>query len=194
MIIGLNSRGYVGVGKDYIAMKLCEAIPSFEIYSFSTELVREISGAYGLPENIFTERATKETKLKCLAYRNCGDLVFKQVLDDLFIPRDVWLSPREVMQYWGTEFRRELWGNDYWVTKVPKNKNLVIPTTRYQNEFDICDVVVKVGSSHFGQFIGFGHSSEKDTPEWDFFVRNEVDSPGAINSLIAKIKAISLLS
>lgn len=48
---------------------------------------------------------------------------------------------RNVMQIWGTEFRRHLFGKDYWVRKLeekiialPEDSNIFIDDLRYNNE------------------------------------------------------------
>lgn len=194
MIIGLNSRGYAGVGKDYIAKKICDNIPGFTVYSFSDELVKEICEAYLIKPEILTDRYTKEQPMERLAARYCKETAF---VSEVVIPRgislDDWISPRELMQLWGTEYRRNLFGLNYWVNNTPVGRNLVIPSARYSNEFSICDILVHVKSWDFGTFIGFGHSSEIDRPNYDYEIENNIGTD-AIDLIIDQIKAILLLS
>lgn len=188
MIIGLNSRGYIGVGKDYIADKICYKIPGFTIYSTSNELVNEVCEAYGIKAETLTSRDTKEQPMERLAARYCKETAFvSEVIIPQGISLDDWMSPRKLMQLWGTEYRRNLFGLNYWVNKIPVGKNLVIPATRYANEFAICDILIQVKSLEFGEFIGYEHPSEVDSPKWDYTIDNNKGTD-AIDNLIERLR------
>jgi hypothetical protein len=110
--------------------------------AFADALRAEVSKAWGLPETMLTEPATKEHPISALAFELCLDSAFIDLVwrvmnhtrEQMAAPR----SPREIMQLWGTEFRRAQDGN-YWVKRVGE---LIINT-----DFDYEDATINDGSS-----------------------------------------------
>lgn len=129
-MIVLGLAGHAGSGKDTVADYLVERY-GFIKFSFSDALYREVATAFGLEsEDLLRDRATKEQYTEVLALKNCTDEVFRQVavqaLDEehkrrgigLFIyPEGMGLSPRQILQWWGTEYRRAQ-DPDYWVNQA----------------------------------------------------------------------------
>lgn len=120
-IIGLT--GLAGCGKDTVALIL-KAHVRFNHLAFADPLRSEICSAYGLPSSLFTNRDTKELPSPQLALVNCSNyefvgLMLKQAAtaedlcnlsEFLEAPR----SPRQLMRWWGTEYRRETTHQNYW--------------------------------------------------------------------------------
>ena len=125
LVLGLH--GKIGAGKDTVADFLV-ARYGFVKFAFSDALYREVQEAFGLEDqSLLRDRATKEEPLARLALRHCSDEEFIKVaiaeLDKqtapkhLLYPAGVELSPRQVLRWWGTEYRR---GQDerYWIKRA----------------------------------------------------------------------------
>lgn len=124
-IIGLT--GHQFAGKDTVADLLC-AHAGFVKMAFADALRGELSGQFSVPLDLFTDRATKEKAHRALAF-NYGT---KEFIAYAYLGHstagkvdrvtfDAWLmqprSPRELMQAWGTEYRRQQDPN-YWVKQL----------------------------------------------------------------------------
>lgn len=121
-IIGLC--GLAGGGKDTVAQLLATHL-RFAQLAFADALRNEICEAYGIDQSVLTRRDTKEVPTAALALSRCStDNGFamaviaqckwlehdKSLKDEFYAPR----SARQIMQWWGTEYRRTYSGQDYW--------------------------------------------------------------------------------
>lgn len=122
-LIGLS--GPAGAGKDTIADYLVETY-GFTKFSFSDALYEEVAKAFGINKSVLYHRETKETPLICLKADRCEDPVFQQLMLEQFYDYDprtpadnlfTECSPRQVLQWWGTEYRRKQ-DPDYWLKKA----------------------------------------------------------------------------
>lgn len=122
VIIALT--GLAGAGKDTVADTLVTHA-RFRKVAFADALRLEVAHAFDLGDRygILSDRATKEQPSPLLAMINCRDPEF---VGQVAAIEDTWLnmefleraySPRQVMQWWGTEYRRAKQPN-YWSTKV----------------------------------------------------------------------------
>jgi hypothetical protein len=143
MIIGLMS--YVpGVGKDTLAAYLIKDYDFVRI-SYAESLYREVAEAYGVTVEFLENRETKEVPLDTLCLANCREAGFvaqmlalypEDGVDALSMPR----SPRWTLQNWGTEYRRKLFGDTYWLDRVDAKisaaagGDIVITDVRFPNE------------------------------------------------------------
>lgn len=126
IIIGLT--GLAGAGKDTVADTLVTHA-GFRKIAFADALRLEVAGAYRLYSRfgVLSDRSTKEVPLSQLAFRRCDDARFVErmkELDSFDMPdfdevawESVPRSPRHVLQWWGTEYRRAQNAN-YWADQV----------------------------------------------------------------------------
>ncbi|HYW57708.1 MAG TPA: hypothetical protein VE934_12150 [Polaromonas sp.] len=122
-IIGIT--GLAGAGKDTVAL-LLKAHLRFEHTAFASPLRTEICHAFKVLPTLLTQRATKEVPTPLLAIACCSNDEFIgamvkhartsgiDVADYLDAPR----SPREIMRWWGTEYRRHTTHTDYWTRNM----------------------------------------------------------------------------
>lgn len=143
-IIGL--MGVKGSGKDTFAAILVQQHGFIRI-GFADELYRQAAQAYGVTVAFLGERTTKETDLPALALQNCKDPAFVQCVLETFGWADTPenrtrpLSPRTVLQLWGTEYRRLRGQDSYWLDIVENalnaqpDRSFVVTDVRFPNEF-----------------------------------------------------------
>ena len=117
-IIGLT--GPAGAGKDTIADTLV-SLAGFTKMAFADTLRTEVHLAFGIDESFLTQRETKEMPLRCLAINRCMDegfvarMIVMHTLKGERLELDAPRSPRQIMQWWGTDYRRHQ-RTDYWVS------------------------------------------------------------------------------
>ena len=126
-VVGLT--GPAGSGKDTVAGLLQIHCGGYAL-AFADALRQEIVDAYCIEPSMLTQRETKEHPMSALALHRCLDHAFvaRMVAHyraglradeiegealDLAAPR----SPRQIMQWWGTEYRRHQ-DPCYWVVKA----------------------------------------------------------------------------
>jgi len=124
--IGL--AGPAGAGKDSVADVLVEQ-HGFTKFSFSDALYREVYKAFGVPEEVLKDRGMKERRFGRLKIQYCTDPAFTEILRDYLAKGDPgyhsWaadvyeFSPRQILQLWGTEYRRAQDPN-YWVERAAR--------------------------------------------------------------------------
>jgi hypothetical protein len=125
MIIGVC--GFIGSGKDTIADYLVN-VHGFRRESFANTLKDAVAAVFGW-DRVMLEGRTKEAR----EWREQVDPWWAERLD---MPN---LTPRWVLQYWGTEVCRRGFHDDIWIASV-ENKlrrskdNIVISDCRFPNE------------------------------------------------------------
>jgi len=125
MIIGIC--GFIGTGKDTIADYLVN-FHEFRRDSFANTLKDAVSAVFGW-DRVMLEGRTKEA-------REWREQVDPWWADRLGMPN---LTPRWVLQYWGTEVCRKGFNDDIWIAslenKLSKSQdNIVISDVRFPNE------------------------------------------------------------
>lgn len=136
IIVALS--GPAGAGKDTVADYLAKH-HGYTKLAFADALRDEIGRAFDVSIQLLIQRETKEHPMSALALRRCMDSEFVNRiwvhLDklDLSAPR----SPRQIMQWWGTEYRR---ANDphYWLDAF--TTQFVRAHRDGQNRFVVTDV------------------------------------------------------
>jgi hypothetical protein len=124
MIIGVT--GLIGSGKDTIADYLC-TFHGFKRVSFAASLKDAVASVFGWDRELL-EGSTKSSR------------EWREKRDDWWSVRlGMEITPRWVLQYWGTEVCRNSFHKDIWVASV-ENKlrqtsdNIVITDCRFANE------------------------------------------------------------
>ncbi len=125
LVIGL--AGQAGVGKNEIAEYLVKRY-GFVQFAFSDALYWEVQQAFGLEDQeMLRNRETKEVPSARLALEHCAGLDFVRLVDTMQRTQNPleWQhnvagqphSPREILQWWGTEYRRAQ-DENYWVKQA----------------------------------------------------------------------------
>jgi len=138
MIIGVC--GFIGSGKDTIADYLTN-FHGFRRESFASSLKDAVAGVFGW-DRVMLEGRTKEAR------------EWRERRDDWWSNKlGMEITPRWVLQYWGTEVCRKGFHDDIWITSL-ENKlrnsrdNVVISDCRFPNEIksikDAGGIVVRV--------------------------------------------------
>ena len=125
MIIGIC--GFIGSGKDTVADYLVN-FHEFRRESFAATLKDAVAAVFGW-DRVLLEGRTKEAR----EWRESVDTWWAERLD---MPT---LTPRWVLQYWGTEVCRRAFHDDIWIAslenKIRNSKdNVVISDCRFPNE------------------------------------------------------------
>lgn len=150
MVIGV--MGGKGAGKDTLANYLVSD-RNFKRIAFADALYKQVADAFKVTVEFLQNRDTKELPLSAMALKNCKDPSFVKALIELNVIEgnesdySIDRSPRQIMQWWGTEYRRKSsFGYDaYWLDIVKdvidKNPNIsyVITDVRFNNEADFID-------------------------------------------------------
>jgi hypothetical protein len=124
MILGVT--GLIGSGKDTVADYLC-TFHGFKRVSFAASLKDAVSAVFGWDRELL-EGSTKSSR----EWREQKDVWWSERLN-------MEITPRWVLQYWGTEVLRNNFHKDIWVASV-ENKlrqskdNIVITDCRFINE------------------------------------------------------------
>lgn len=155
--------GLRGSGKDTAALALVAA--GWKRTAFADPLYQETADGYRVPLEFLQNRETKETPLDRLALKNCSDEGFiksalmtlnirldngnpdesenEDLLSEWRRAMDAPRSPRQVLQWWGTEYRRATCGDDYWRGRLTKlvtenpNENFVVTDVRFPDEANL---------------------------------------------------------
>ena len=167
-IIGIC--GLIGGGKGTVADILVGEF-GFEKLSFADALKDAVAAVFSWPRHLL-EGDTKESR----EWRETVDYWWEA---RLAIPN---LTPRWVLQYWGTDVFREHFHQDIWIASVEfklaraksstmKYNNIVIPDTRFPNEINM---IRKLGGEVWGVKRG------KD-PDWLISLITKGEKPNDIH-------------
>ena len=146
-VIGLT--GPIGSGKDTVADLLATHCGAHKM-AFADALRGEIVEAYCIEHAYLTRRETKEHPISALALSRCLDTAFvgrmliqHQLFNEGQLDMDAPRSPRQIMQWWGTEYRRAATPG-YWVSKAAqhirwrnqalRDRLIVITDVRFEDE------------------------------------------------------------
>ena len=143
--------GLAGTGKDTAADILATHC-GFTKLAFADALRAEVQAAYNVPAELLTRRDLKEMPTAALALVECTDMGFIGALARTDMTRGAilsyaWLeaphSPRQILQWWGTEYRRAQRVN-YWLDllrdrirqlhALDGRSRFVITDCRFENE------------------------------------------------------------
>lgn len=128
MIITIS--GWIGSGKDTVAQYL-QSHYDYKSISFAASLKDAISNIFGWDRDLLEGRTVESRR-----WRECVDVWWA---DRLNIPH---LTPRWILQYWGTEVCRQGFHDEIWIASL-ENKlrkyshNVVISDARFPNELSV---------------------------------------------------------
>ena len=191
MIIGVC--GLIGSGKGTVADILVDD-HGFEKVSFADSLKDAVSAVFGWPRALL-EGDTEESR----NFREKVDTWWARKLDMPF------LTPRIVLQQWGTEVCRNSFHNDIWILSLERklgDGNYIIPDTRFPNEIDIVQRMggqvwrVKRGADP-DWFVGYQNNGKAPpdihASEWAWaraVFDHVVDNEGTIDQLRESVKSL----
>lgn len=222
LVVGM--LGGKGNGKDTAAQFLVTE-RGFRRIAFADKLYQEAADAFGVTVAFLGDRSPvtvpglgtmelKEAPRPELALRNCKDPDFVTcVLEDtpawalekLGIPTltvDSPLSPRLVMQLWGTEYRRLRGHDSYWIDVVARavhespSESFVITDVRFPNEHKFITelaegVRVRVRNPEVERLVA-GDEHPSETAARGLAVDHEViNEMGQLNALRLRMLAIA---
>lgn len=208
-LIGL--MGKKGSGKDSAADALCDE--GWMRVAFADGLYTEVAEAFGVSVEFLSHRDGKESPSSQLTLSRCKNDTFYSLALRILTEEQKYgnckggwlfnhlagqfvLSPRKVLQLWGTEFRRAQ-SDTYWTDQVLARSSLaewqkiVVTDVRFENEVEAIHRaggkilrVVRPANPYWTP--GETHASEKlaDTYEGDFTIVND----STLESLHSKIK------
>ncbi|RIX74448.1 hypothetical protein [Acidovorax cavernicola] len=153
----LGLTGLASVGKDTVA-DLLVTHWEFRKLAFADALRGEVATAFGIDVRLLSDPATKNDPSEALALRKGSDNAFTDAVIVAHITRDdtprgatQWAafldqprSPRQIMQWWGTEYRRRQ-SPRYWTMQLAARitayrrdggTRFVITDCRFDNEVD----------------------------------------------------------
>jgi hypothetical protein len=172
MIIGIT--GFIGSGKDTAADYLCEHY-GFVRLSFAGALKDAVSAIFGWDREML-EGTTPDSR----AWREQVDQWWAERLD---IPH---LTPRWILQQWGTEVGRLGFHNDIWVASVENQlrnvkQNVVITDCRFANEVAAIKrsggsaIRVERGTKPVWHDQAEIYNRQFGTPEWELARRKLIE-------------------
>lgn len=148
-LIGLT--GPAASGKDTVADLLVTHCGFIKL-ALADPLKAEVSDAFGVEPLYLTRRETKEHPMSSLALRKCradgfvGRIMIAHQAQGHILDLDAPRSPRTIMQWWGTDYRRAQ-SSDYWTRQTSARisylmqqriaTRIVITDCRFGNEVDM---------------------------------------------------------
>lgn len=160
-IVGLI--GTKGAGKDTAAEHFYKK--GFKGIAYADALYQEVCDAFSVTRNFLSHRATKEKNTFSLSLIHCKDRafiekLFEKIQSNVIVVADsngklipnfhqkpYWKlelllmpqSPRTILQWWGSQYKRDL-DDSYWINKVANviksnpQSNFVVTDVRFLNE------------------------------------------------------------
>jgi dephospho-CoA kinase len=169
MIIGFV--GFIGSGKDTAADYLVN-FHGFRRDSFANTLKDAVAAVFGWDRTLLEGRTTQA--------REWREQVDPWWAERLAMPN---LTPRLILQLWGTEVCRQGFHDDIWIASI-ENKmrkttdNIVISDVRFPNEIN---AIHKAGGKVVRVVRG-------DNPEWYQDAHNVNQGPGNMNWSLSKMR------
>lgn len=168
LIVGLT--GPFGCGKDTVGGIIANLFQA-KMIAWADELYNQVAAAYGVNVEFLQFRETKDIPLNALCLLHCKDETYVDLMLNSGFTLTEPLSPRVVLQRWGTEYRRAQ-DPDYWtkLTQVAieaaEEPVILISGTRMMNEIKLVrstgGFLLHVSRQGFEQVKT--HSSEIDIP------------------------------
>ena len=157
-IIGLVGRA--GAGKDTVASILAESQGHIRI-AFADALRQEIAHSFKIDMRVMDDRYEKERISPYIRIARCDDQKFIERMQELGHDIYKFRSPREILRWWGTEYRRQICAESYWLDRMEDTidslmrtgtRKIVITDVRFINEAELV-------KAHYGQIWRIRRSS-----------------------------------
>lgn len=191
LIVGLVGRA--GAGKDTTAAVLAHAA-GYERVAFADAVRIEIAHSFGVDSRLFTSQHLKEQAVISLAIGRSHDHRFIRQMCELDKDISVMRSPRQIMRWWATEYRRNLDGEQYWINRLHDriedlhsrgHRRIAISDVRFLNEAafvkEINGQLWRV-SRQFADRVRAPHQSEWEVD--DITCDRTIDNNGTRSSLV----------
>lgn len=154
-IIGLSAK--IKCGKTTYAEELLKIYPSYVIESFGNNVKKEVSDTYNIPMPLMYSQEGKEEIVNH---------------DNLPLPN---MTVREVMQWHGTDYRREQ-DTNYWIKymmELTYDKFVIIDDVRFINEAQLVNdngILIRVNPHENWEVGPFSeHRSETELDDYEKF-------------------------
>lgn len=197
--------GPAGCGKDTVADYLC-ATHGFVKLAFADALRLEVCQAFGAHLDLLLDRDAKEVPTKAMSLARCNDHRFVGLMlaDEINMdeagdeivqahmsqPR----SPRWVMQRWESEYRKSVFGADYWITewieaRANHNRPIVVPDCRFASEAEFLSMEgAEVWAIHRAGLLPVAaHASEIPLPR--YYIDRDIDNDSNLEALHNQIES-----
>lgn len=172
-IIGLVGRA--GAGKDTVASILSESHGHIRV-AFADALRIEVANAFKIDPRMMDDRFQKERVSDRITIARCDDQAFIARMKELGHDIHQHRSPRQILRWWGTEYRRQVCTDKYWLERMQDSidslmrtgtRKIVITDVRFINEAEFIN-------SLFGQIWRVTRTSA-DSVEADHPSESEQD-------------------
>lgn len=138
--------GHIGCGKSTAAKAIMDRLnvdPRYQatIVSFGATIRKEVSELYGIPLEIMFNNDLKTTPVPLAfmtdeavrLFYDCG------IVHPIIDPRNISMSPRQLLQIHGTDIRRNHFGRDYWILQFHKDVTSFFETEGMETKVVIID-------------------------------------------------------
>lgn len=158
----ISISGRIGSGKDTVADMLVNN-HGFKRLSFASSLKDAVSCVFGWDRDLLEGR-TKESR----EWRETVDPWWANRLNNQT------LTPRWVLQYWGTEVLRSHFHDDIWIASlehklISTKENIVITDARFTNELNVIKslngTTVRIERSEIPEWYKFALALNNDSDE-----------------------------
>jgi len=192
MIIGLN--GKMQSGKDTVYSTITKYYIDAERRSFAGKLKQSVAALFDISMDTIEQNKNNRHFGVCIgpfAWRDSEVTKSNYITHPISI-----LTIRELLQRYGTEAHRDIFGKDFWIeqclpsTESYDNRLIVVTDCRYENEArhirSLGGCVVLIQREMYRAVQLLSHTSEKDLPE--DLIDYVIDNNGDIDVLENNVK------
>lgn len=200
MLKVISIVGKKGNGKDFVTNLLkykliSEFNKDVKYITLATKMKQIISVFTGIEYHLLNNRTFKENYMINLndfktaevddRLESIHDLDFKSNLNK---GRNLWISIRELMQYFGTDVMQKAFGKNIWVNTAIKELSMqninIITDVRFKHEFEsfsnVGSISIKVINPNIKSNDNHSSETELDNTSTDFTIINNWD--GSVNN------------
>lgn len=194
-IIGLTGRA--GAGKDTVASILSDAYGHVRI-AFADALRKEIANSFKIDMRMMDNRFEKERISPYMTIARCDDQKFIGRMQELDHDIHKSRSPREILRWWGTEYRRQTCSESYWIERMEDSieslmrngaRKIVITDVRFLNEAELvksCYGHIWRVSRSSADSLNASHISESEQDLIE--VNKTISNNGSLGKLVIAVR------